>query len=326
MRQAGRFDPEYRALREKVELPLEDLFRTPDLAAQISLLPRRFGVDAIIIYQDILTPLAPMGAKFVFRPGPILESPIRRAEDIAALPRIDPASSLGFVADTLRMVRTEVAGELPVLGFAGAPLTLACFLIEGRSPGTNCHITHEVMAKRPKDMHRLLEKLADMTVEYLLYQFHSGADAVQLFESVGHLLSHEEYLEFAHPYHQRILSSIGGFGPRILYVREQYCLELMAQSGAEVLSIGSAITVAEAKQRVGNVVAIQGNINNQLIADSSLEDVAEATRQCVIQGGHNGHILNLSHGVLPRTPFENGCRVVDTCRSTICNESSLNEQ
>lgn len=135
MRQAGRTDPEYRALRERVDLPLEAMFRHPDLAAEISLLPKRLGVDAIIFFQDILTPLAPMGAEFVFRPGPVLTSTLRASSDIDALCRCDPAESLGFVAEILQLIRKALDGDLPLLGFAGAPLTLAFFLIEGKSPG-----------------------------------------------------------------------------------------------------------------------------------------------------------------------------------------------
>ena len=137
MRQAGRSDPQYHTLRNGDNRPLEDIFRDPVLAARISLLPKRWGVDAIIIFQDILTPLAPMGAEFVFRPGPVLASPLRTPDDVEALRSYDPTTELGFVAKTIRIVRTALDGCLPILGFAGAPLTLAHFLIEGRSPGSD---------------------------------------------------------------------------------------------------------------------------------------------------------------------------------------------
>ena len=131
MRQAGRCDPEYRRIRERVDLPLEEMFRRPDVAAEISLLPRRLGVDAIIFFQDILTPLAPMGARFVFRPGPQLESPVKTPGDVDGLRDYDVADELNFVTETQRLVRNSLAGSLSVLGVAGAPFTLACFLIEG---------------------------------------------------------------------------------------------------------------------------------------------------------------------------------------------------
>ncbi len=320
MRQAGRFDPEYRAIREKVNLPLEVMFRTPELAAEISLLPKRFGVDAIIFYQDILTPLAPMGAEFVFRPGPVLERPIRSESDIASLKLFDPACELPFVADTLRRVRESLNGKLPLLGFAGAPLTLAFFLIEGKSPGKSHENARKLMTEKPLIMHRLLKLLADMTTEYLRFQIESGADAVQLFESVGNLLSEEEYREFAHPYHVRVFSRLSDTVPKILFARDQTCVELMADSRANVLSIGSNLKLEDAKNRCDGKVALQGNVDNQLLVTGSREEVAAAVRECVLQGKHQGHILNLSHGILPETPFENGCQFVETCKSTIMED------
>jgi len=150
MRQAGRFDPEYRRLRESVDAPLEVLFRTPDLAAEISLLPRRFGVDAIIFFGDILIPLSPMGAEFVFRPGPVLNRPVRTSADIEAMRMFDPADKLPFVGQILRRVRRTLNNELPLLGFAGAPLTLLFFLAEGGSPGSDPQHAAPCCTTRPK--------------------------------------------------------------------------------------------------------------------------------------------------------------------------------
>ncbi len=317
MRQAGRFDPEYRALRERADLPLEVLFRTPELAARISLLPMRFGVDAIIFFQDILTPLAPMGAEFIFRPSPVLENPLRTAADVAALRRYDPATALPFVTQTLRMVHEELAGELPLLGFAGAPLTLAFFLLEGKSPGSEATQARALMRSDRRLLHRLLEHLADMTTEYLALQIEAGADAVQLFESCGDLLSEAEYREFAHPYHRRVLDRLGNKVPRILFVAERPFIGLMAESGAEVLSVGRCVDLADVRRRVGHKVALQGNVDNRLAATGTLEEVAAATRACVKAGGHHGHILNLNQGLLKETPVENVRRLVETCKVTI---------
>ncbi len=189
MRQAGRFDPAYRALREKVNLPLEEAFCTPDVAAEISLLPKRFGVDAIIFFQDILTPLEPLGAKFIFRPGPVLESPIRTASDVNALTPFDPSSGLAYVPKTLSLVREALAGDLPLLGFAGAPLTLAFFMIEGKSPGANPEHARAMMKDDPALFRKLLEVLADMTADYLALQVEADLHAVQLFESTADLLT-----------------------------------------------------------------------------------------------------------------------------------------
>ncbi len=316
MRQAGRCDPQYRALRERVNLPLEQLFRDPELAAEISLLPRRMGVDGIILFQDILTPLAPMGAAFKFRPGPVLESPVRTASDINQLRSYDPADGLDFVARSIGLVRQALQGDLPLLGFAGAPLTLAFFLIEGGSPGGNPTSTRAMMQTQPAELHRLLGRLADMTGDYLALQIEAGVDALQLFESVAHLISRREYEQFAHPYHQRVFSRLNGAAPKILFVREQPFVDLMADSGADVLSVGQCVDLAEACQEFGDRCAFQGNVDNQLLVTGGFDEIDQAVRRCIEIGGSKGHILNLNHGLLPDTPFENVCRFIETCRST----------
>ena len=149
MRQAGRFDPKYLAIRDRCGLELEDLFRDPELACEITLLPIRFGVDAAILFQDILTPLAPLGARFVYRPGPVLERPIRGRRDIDRLRALDPRDELSFVSTSIKLVLSELKGALPLIGFAGAPLTLATFMIEGRSPGAKADQTRQLMQQDP---------------------------------------------------------------------------------------------------------------------------------------------------------------------------------
>ena len=200
MRQAGRCDPMYRALREQCGLPLEDLFRHAELAAEISLLPKRFGVDAIILFQDILTPLAPMGASFQFRPGPQLDAPVRCPRDIDSLKSYDPSDELGFVTEAIQLVHATLNSRLPLLGFAGAPLTLAFFLIEGQSPGSNPQHVRSLMRDEPAVFHKLLDRLTDMTVNYLAMQIEAGVEAVQLFESLANALTQSEYEEFTRKY------------------------------------------------------------------------------------------------------------------------------
>lgn len=322
MRQAGRTDPRYVELRQRSGLTLEALFRDPDLSAEISLLPKRLGVDVIIFFQDILTPLAPMGAEFVFRPGPQLVSPIRCAADVEALRCYDPAVKLGFVSKTIRLLKSSLDGELPVLGFAGAPLTLAAFLIEGRSPGRDPKRTREFMRDDPADFHRLLDKLANMTADYLNLQIEAGADAVQLFESCADLLTAAEYAEFAHNYHVKVFSGLSGSVPRILFAKERSELKLMVESGADVLSVGSCVDLAEAIRRYGHRVAFQGNVDNRILADGSLHDIDEAVQACVRAGGGKGHILNLNHGLLQQTPFENVRRFVEAAQAAPAREVS----
>ncbi|MBN2559645.1 MAG: uroporphyrinogen decarboxylase [Phycisphaerae bacterium] len=325
MRQAGRFDPRYRALRERTDLRLEELFRNPELAAEISLLPRSYGVDAIIVFQDILTPLAPMGASFVFRPGPVLESPVRTASDVDRLRNYDPYTELAFVAEPLRLIREALDGDLPLIGFAGAPLTLAFFLIEGGSPGNKPEQTRALMESDPSLFHRLLERLADMTADYLAMQIEAGADVVQLFESAADLVSRRQYEEFAHRYHVRIFSRLGRRAPTILFAKEQPFVDLMAESGADVLSVGSCVDLAEAKRQFGERVAFQGNVSNRLLVTGGFDEIDAAVRRCVQAGGHQGHILNLNHGLLPDTPVENVRRLIAACKAIRIHREASSE-
>lgn len=321
MRQAGRFDPEYIRVRDEANLPLERMFNTPELAARISLLPQRFGVDAIIFYQDILTPLAPLGAPFVFRPGPVLERPVRNARDIARLKPFDPAEALPFVPETLRLVREQLNGALPVLGFAGAPLTLACFMAEGGSPGESAPAMHALLQADPESAHRLLAMLADMTADYLALQIEAGVGAVQLFESCANLFSVEEYRAFALPYQQRVFERLGRRAPRILFARERTEIELLAQAGADVLSLGPGIDLAAARNTLGTSVPLQGNIDNHLLATGTPAQAAAAAEACIRALAHRGHILNLSHGLLRNTPVENVQAVIDTAHRIRCGGS-----
>ena len=317
MRQAGRFDPAYRAIRRRAGLPLEEMFRSPELAAEISLLPKRLGVDAVILFQDILTPLGPMGAEFVFRPGPVLNNPLRDRSDVEALRDYDPGEQLDYVAQALGQVRRALDGELPLLGFAGAPLTLAFFLIEGRAPGHDPTSARAMMGSDPTLFHRLLDQLTDMTVKYLGLQIEAGADAVQLFESAADLLTEAEYREFAHPYQVKVFSELAARVPTILFVKEQPWVELLAESGADVLSVGTCVDLADARRRCGRKVAFQGNVDNRLLVSGTAEGIDRAVQACVRAGGHQGHILNLNHGLLKDTPLENVCRLIETCKATV---------
>lgn len=316
MRQAGRFDPAYLALREEAGLPLEKLFRHPELAAKITMLPQRFGVDALILFQDILTPLDPMGVECVFRPGPRFDRPVRTEADVRRLRVYDPTEELPFVPESIRLVQAELDGSMPLLGFAGAPFTLAAFLIEGGSPGSRLDHTRALMESEPSVLHVLLDKLAALTASYLSLQIDTGVDGVQLFESVADLLTDEEYRQFAHPYQAAVLGRLGPRVPRILFAKERDCLELMVETGADVLSVGRCVDLADAKRRYGDRVAFQGNVDNRLLQDGSPEQVEDAVRSCIAAGGQQGHILNLSHGLLKDTPVDNVVRLIDTCRNT----------
>ena len=322
MRQAGRSDPLYRQIRQELNLPLERLFRTCptpvsetdiEWAVKISLLPKRIGVDAIIVYKDILTPLAPMGAYFRFAPGPILNSPIRTQAQIDALqPLHNPPTQLAFTGQVIRKLRETLNGELPLIGFAGAPLTLAFFLIAGESPikrgaGVSEKATpvFQMMEESPERLHCLLDKLTDMTIHYLNYQISEGAQVVQLFESIADVLSRQMYENFAAPYHQRIFTAVNSETPQILFAKECSYLDLMHQSGADVLSVGKCVELDKARALTDGAVAFQGNVDNDILRDGTFDDITASVKTCLKQGGKTGHILNLSHGLHRDTPFEN---------------------
>ncbi len=304
MRQAGRTDPRYNALREKDGRPLEALFSDPDVAAEVSLLPKRIGVDAIIYFQDILTPLTPMGCPFVFRPGPVTASPIRDTADVAKLRRFDVAAELPFIGQTFRNVLRSLDGELPVLGFAGAPLTLAVFMIEGKSFGASAPKAMDFFAKQPAATRELLDKLTEMTIEYLQYQIESGAFAVQLFESAANLLTPALYRSLALPCQQRIFDALRGRAPTIMFAREWDEVADLHASGADILSIHSRGTIAAARKVAGANRVIQGNLSNQLLCTGPLDAIERSARAIVESGGRHGHIFNLDHGLLRETPFE----------------------
>ena len=322
MRQAGRSDPLYRQIREELNLPLEKLFRTcpapmsetdVESAVKISLLPKRIGVDAIIVYKDILTPLAPMGAHFRFDPGPVLKPPIRTPAQVdALLPVDDPQAQLTFTGNVIRRLRETLNGELPLIGFAGAPLTLAFFLIAGESPikrGTGvsqkAEPVFQMIEETPQLMHRLLNKLTEMTLNYLNYQISEGAQIVQLFESIADVLPRHLYTDFAFPYHQQIFAELNPETPSVLFAKECDYLDLMHQSGADVLSIGKCVDLRKAKAETDGTIAFQGNVDNDILRDGTPDDITAAVKTCLQQGGKTGHILNLSHGLHRDTPFEN---------------------
>ena len=304
MRQAGRTDPKYCQLRKNDGRALEKLFEDPEIAIKVSLLPKRLGVDAIIMFQDILTPLTPLGADFRFAPGPVLEKPVRTLAQVKALRGLDPEKQLQTVSQILRGLNAELNGELPVLGFAGSPMSLAFFMIAGSSPNRKLDEVLAFVEEQPEITRALLGHLTEMTVDYLNFQIASGADAVQLFESFADVIPLEVYKKYVQPAQEIIFSSLAPSTPSILFTKESPHLDLMLRSGASVLSVGRCINLAEAKKRAPDVI-FQGNVDNQILAEGTFEEITEAVRKCFAQSKRKNHILNLNHGLLERTPFEN---------------------
>ncbi len=300
MRQAGRWDPEFNRLR--AGLPFYEFSENVELAARASLLPRRFGVDAIILFYDITTLAVAMGLPFVLRPGrgPVPDQPVRTPADVERLdPQPDP-KQFRPVRELLKRVRGELAGELPVIVFAGAPFTVATYCI---GTGKDLAATRRFAAEQPRVWQALHERLTKATIHFLGTLVREGADVYQLFDSWAGMLDRDEYLAWAQPPHQAILAAVRGV-PRILFVKECPYLDLMASAGAEVVSLGTGHDLAAARREYPNLV-FQGNVDEAVLRAGTPEQVAEATRRCVAAGGGRRHIVNLNHGVDKGTPVAN---------------------
>jgi uroporphyrinogen decarboxylase len=307
MRQAGRSLPEYRKVREGIPM-LKSCF-TPDLACEITLQPvRRHGVDAAILFSDIVVPLYAAGVDVDIVPGtgPVLGSPVRTAADVAALPPLD-VEQVRPVTDTISMLITEL-GDTPLIGFAGAPFTLASYLVEGR-PSRNYEHTKALMHGEPATWHALADSLADLTLTFLRAQIAAGVDAVQLFDSWAGALSERDYREFVLPHSTKVLAGLADAGvPRIHFgVGTGELLVAMREAGADVMGVDWRIPLDVAVRRLqaanpaGPTPVVQGNLDPTLLfADWS---VIEREVRRVVEDGRaaGGHIFNLGHGVLPET-------------------------
>lgn len=297
---------EYRALRERYSLLT--LCRTPDLATEVTLQPvRRIDVDAAILFSDLLLPLEPMGIAFDFvrGEGPAIEQPIRAEADLARLRRFDPRESLGYVLDAIVQVKRELAGKVPLIGFAGAPFTLASYAIEGGHSSAFAH-TKAMMYAAPAAWHRFCEMLADIASEYLLAQIDAGVDAVQVFDSwVGQLNAHD-YREFVLPHTRRIFDRLATRNvPTIHFgVGTGSILTDIRDAGGDVIGVDWRTPLDEAWARIGFERAVQGNLDPTLLLGPIDRVFAAADDILARAGGRSGHIFNLGHGILPSTPVE----------------------
>ena len=304
MRQAGRYMKEYRDIRAKVSFL--ELCKNTDLAAEVSLQPYKvLGVDAVIFFSDILIPVEAMGVDVALTDkGPEIANPIRRQSDVDRLQIPDPAAEVPFVGSIIKKLRRDLQDAVPLIGFAGAPWTLASYMIEGGGSKSFAEIKSLAYGE-PRTLHALLDKLAATVSSYLRFQIESGAQVVQLFDTWAGELNVGDYEEFALPYTRKIFDAVGSAVPRILYLNGcSAILESMARSGADVISIDWRISMAEARRRVGDRVALQGNLDPCVLLGSK-ERIVAKTREILEQAGPNGHILNLGHGILPPTPVEN---------------------
>ena len=300
MRQAGRWDPEFNRVRNG--LSFYEFSENAELSAKASLLPRRFGVDAIILFYDITTLPVAMGLPFTLKPsqGPVPDRPVRSPADVERLDARPDPERFGHVRAVLRLVREELRGELPVIVFAGAPFTVATYCI---GTGKDMGATRRFAAERPAVWDGLLDRLTTATVHFLGTLVREGGDVYQLFDSWAGLLTADEYARWAQPLHRAVFAGVADV-PRILFVKECPYLEEMATSGADVISLGRRHDLAAARRQYPHLT-FQGNVDQDLLRSGTPDQVAEATRRCAAAGGGQRHVVNLSHGVDRETPVAN---------------------
>ena len=303
MRQAGRYMPEYRALRKNHTLI--ELCKNPELATEVTLQPvKALGVDAAILFADILLILEPLGAPFEFAAGegPVIHEPVRDKAGVDKLRLFAPEEGLGYVLSAIRMIRRELDGKTPLIGFAGAPFTLASYLIEGGGKSKDYAITKRLMYREPLVWHALMEKLSEMTRRYLLAQVEAGAQAVQLFDSWIGALSPDDYVSFIQPHVRHILSALEKTGVPVIHfgTGTAMLLELQKQAGGTVIGIDAKTPLDWARKLLGPDVAVQGNLDN-LLLDAPRELLAARVKDVLRRGGGRGHVFNLGHGILPET-------------------------
>ncbi len=313
MRQAGRYLPQYRAVRSKVDFLT--LCKSPDLAAEVSIQPVEIlGVDAAIIFSDILVIPEAMGMKLVIdegKTGPYFPSPLRRPADIAQLATPDPGDGLKFVLDALALTRKRLAGRVPLIGFSGSPWTLAAYMVEGH--GTkNFRAAKELVFERPSVAHELLGKLARTVTSYLKAQIASGAQAVQIFDTWGGLLSPDLFREFSLRYIRQIVDETkNGGAPVIVFCKDSaHSLTEIAATGCHAVGLDWTIDIGDARRRIGDRVALQGNMDPVMLY-ASPGRIRQEVRTILEKFGRGpGHVFNLGHGILPDVPVEHAIEFV----------------
>jgi uroporphyrinogen decarboxylase len=311
MRQAGRYLPEYMDVRNRVTFI--ELCKTPELAAEVTLTAQKvLNVDAAILFADLLPILEPMGLdlEYVKGEGPVIHNPIQSAAEVDRLKRLEDLSTLHFVFDTVKLVRENLPADIPLLGFAGAPFTLASYAIEGGS-SRNYILTKQLMYRDPGAWHALMETLTASLIPYLRAQIEAGCQAVQVFDSWGGSLSPADYREFVQPHTKAVIDGIPDDVPVINFLTgNPALLPLQSEAGGQIIGIDWRVDIADARKQLGPNRAIQGNLDPvSLMADL---DTLKARAKAVMDGaGPRGHIFNLGHGVFPEVPPENAKALVE---------------
>lgn len=313
MRQAGRCFPEYRRLREKYEILT--IAKTPELCAEVTLLPvNRLGVDAAVMFADIMLPLEGMGVPFRIEPeiGPIIEYPVRTAADVDAIRVIDAEEATPYVFDAIRLLRSLLKDTAALVGFSGSPFTMACYLIEGR-PSRTYDLAKGFMYAQPLEWHKLMEKITEVVARYLRAQVKAGVQVVQLFDSWVGVLGPLQYESFVQPYSTRIFKEVRAMGvPSIHFgTGAASLLGQMSAVGPDIVSVDWRVPLDDAWRQIGPHRGIQGNLDPVIMLASGDVIKREALDVLRRAGGRPGHIFNLGHGVLPQTQPDELARLVD---------------
>lgn len=317
MRQAGRYLPDYRAVRANTDFLT--LCKTPELAVEVSLQPYRIlGVDAVIMFSDILIPVEAMGqeVRLTEQKGPELPDPIRSRQQVDKLSVPDPIEKTGFVMEIIQTLRRALKDEVPLIGFAGAPWTLAAYMIEGGGSRNYAHVKRMMFAE-PATLHALLDKISDTVILYLNAQIEAGAQIIQLFDSWAGELSPSDYEEFALRYEKKIFKALNRKNvPTIMYINGSGTfLEQMATCGADVISLDWRVNLEDARTRIGQSLTLQGNMDPCVLL-STPEIIEKKARELIRAGGGHRHILNLGHGILPMTPVENARAFIEAAKKS----------
>ncbi|HEA65755.1 MAG TPA: uroporphyrinogen decarboxylase [Desulfobacterales bacterium] len=313
MRQAGRYLPEYRAVREKADFLT--VCKTPELAAEVTVQPiDLIGVDAAIIFSDILVIPEAMGMHLEMEEGvgPVFTQPIRNEADAKALRYIDPFVDLKYVIDAVIMTKKELNGRVPLIGFSGSPWTLLTYMVEGQGSKTFSKVK-KLIFTQPKLAHSLLSKIADVAAAYLSAKIESGVNAVQIFDTWGGILSEDDFEEFSLTYIKKVISQIRrNDAPVIVFSKGvHYMLDKLAGCGADVLGLDWTMNIGKVRKKVGDKVALQGNLDPTVLYAGREKIEKEAGKILSLFGHGSGHIFNLGHGILPDVPPENLKVLVD---------------
>lgn len=317
MRQAGRYLPEYRAIRKKYDFLT--MCKTPELAAEVTIQPVDIlGVDAAIIFSDILVLPEAMGMKLIIeegKGGPRFPNPIRTTTDINDLSIPDPYDKLKYLLDAIALTKKNLSGRVPLIGFSGSSWTLATYMVEGKGK-ENFHLMRDLIVEQRKDLHKLLDMLARAIAKYLSAQIEAGANAVQIFDTWGGILPEDKFEEFSLNYIEQIISEIQRKDePIIVFCKDSsHSLEKIAKTGCDVVGLDWTVDIGEARKTIGHLTALQGNLNPHILLENP-EVIIENTKVILEKYGKGtGHIFNLGHGILPETPVENAKILIQTVK------------